>query len=226
MDRPSLETWLRQGLSLREIGARVGRDPTTVGYWVKKYGLTAVNRERAAPRGAPNREELAALVDAGLSHESIAAALDRSTSTVRHWLRRYGLATRRTARLRAGREARAAGLATARMVCRRHGETEFWLEGRGAYRCLRCRWEAVSRRRRKVKAILVEDAGGACRLCGYRTFVGALQFHHPDPKTKAFAVSRDGITHSLSRTQEEARKCVLLCANCHAEVEAGIATLA
>lgn len=35
-----------------------------------------------------------------------------------------------------------------------------------------------------------------------------------------------GLTKSLESLREEARKCVLLCANCHSEVEWGVATLA
>jgi hypothetical protein len=30
------------------------------------------------------------------------------------------------------------------------------------------------------------------------------------------------VTLGIARMREEARKCVLLCANCHAEVEAGL----
>jgi hypothetical protein len=33
------------------------------------------------------------------------------------------------------------------------------------------------------------------------------------------------VTRALAKAREEAAKCVLLCANCHAEVEAGIAQL-
>jgi hypothetical protein len=40
--------------------------------------------------------------------------------------------------------------------------TDFWLEGRGYYRCKRCRMERVSRRRIAIKAILVTEAGGRC----------------------------------------------------------------
>jgi transposase-like protein len=45
MDRASLEQLLDQGLSLAEIGRRFGLHEATVGYWVKKHGLRAVNRE-------------------------------------------------------------------------------------------------------------------------------------------------------------------------------------
>ena len=83
----------------------------------------------------------------------------------------------------------------------------------------------MSERRRRVKELLVAEAGGQCVTCGFKAYVGALQFHHRDPATKAFEVSRQGITRSLDRLRLEARKCVLLCANCHAMVEAGILAL-
>ena len=62
-------------------------------------------------------------------------------------------------------------------------------------------------------------------LCGYDRYIGALHFHHVDPSRKEFAVSGRGFTRSIAKMREEAAKCVLLCSNCHAEVEAGIATL-
>jgi len=34
-----------------------------------------------------------------------------------------------------------------------------------------------------------------------------------------------GVTRSLARAKAEAEKCVLLCANCHAEVESGVRSL-
>jgi hypothetical protein len=95
----------------------------------------------------------------------------------------------------------------------------------GGYRCARCNTQAVTERRRRVKEILVAEAGGRCVACGFDAYVGALQFHHIDPATKTFEVSRQGITRSLQRLRLEAQKCVLLCANCHAMVEAGLLTL-
>ena len=95
----------------------------------------------------------------------------------------------------------------------------------GYYRCLLCRAQAVARRRRAVKRILIEEAGGACRLCGYDRAPAALQFHHLDPAQKSFQLSRRGATIALDAARAEVAKCVLLCANCHAEVEAGVATV-
>jgi hypothetical protein len=89
---------------------------------------------------------------------------------------------------------------------------------------VRCRAEAVTRRRR-VKEILVAEAGGACRLCGYDRCPAVLQFHHLDPGQKRFALAARGVARSLASARVEAAKCVLLCANCHAEVESGLVDL-
>jgi hypothetical protein len=74
-----------------------------------------------------------------------------------------------------------------------------------------------------VKAILVAEAGGRCGICGYDRRIGALEFHHVDPRQKRLEISRDGVTRSLEAVRLEARKCLLVCSNCHAEVEAGVA---
>ncbi len=63
--------------------------------------------------------------------------------------------------------------------------------------------------------------GGRCAICGYARCERALEFHHVDPATKAFAIAFQGVTRSIERARAEAAKCVLLCSNCHAEVEAG-----
>jgi hypothetical protein len=80
------------------------------------------------------------------------------------------------------------------------------------------------RRRRTVKQILVEEAGGRCKLCGYDRCLAALEFHHADPSSKEFGVSRRG-ARSIDRLRAEVHKCVLLCSNCHAEVESGFSPI-
>jgi transposase len=221
MEAEILEDYLRRGLSLDRIAHLTGRHPSTVGYWVKRHGLSAVHRDRYAPKGGIERDTLARLVSEGLSTRKIAARLGLSQSTIRHWLRKHGL---RTSRARRGNSRGARGLDADRqvMTCPRHGVTEFWLEQRGIYRCLRCRSEAVARRRRKLKAILVHEAGARCSVCGYERYVGALQFHHRGDEVKEFELGSRGLTRSLDVLRREAAKCVLLCANCHAEVEGGI----
>ena len=214
---------------MEEIGRRVGRDPSTVSYWVQKHGLVAANRERHAARGGLSREDLAPLVEAGASIAEIAGAVQRSKATVRHWLRAHGLKTSgqegRPARTAAAAAAKAKGLATARCVCKRHGLTDFTLEGRGYYRCKKCRAERVVEHRRRAKATLVSEAGGRCALCGYDRSSVALEFHHRDPSAKSFGIAFGGMARGIENLRAEASKCVLLCSNCHAEVEAGLLTV-
>jgi transposase len=226
MDRDSLKAMLEQGLSLNEIGRRFDRHESTVGYWVRKHGLEAVNAGLRAPRGALSRARVESLAESGMSIAQIAVETERSRTTVRHWMRSYGIKTR-AQRDRPGSTARAKkeGRAILLRKCRTHGLTEFWLEGRGYYRCKRCRAERVSDRRRKIKQILISEAGGRCVLCGYERCVAALHFHHVDPATKSFHLSMQGVSRSLRAARAEMAKCVLLCANCHAEVEQGSAVL-
>jgi transposase len=222
MDRETLEAMLSEGLSLEQIGRRVGRHPSTVSYWLGKYGLEAVNRDKHAARGHIEREVLEKLVSAGLSIAQIARELDRGKASVRHWLKRYGLRTHTSRYRLLNAQARSDRLDVTSMFCRKHGVTDFKLRADGGYRCLQCRTDAVTRRRRYVKRLLIDDAGGACALCGYDRLPGALHFHHLDPGAKSFAISERGVARSIERARAEARKCVLLCSNCHAEVEAGL----
>jgi transposase len=228
MDRALLEEMLAEGLSLAAMGRRLERHESTVAYWLDRHGLRAVNGDRHAARGGLAREQLEPLVQRGLSIAQIAADLDRSKATVRHWLRQFGLKTWGSAERGSRAEsaaARDAGVSRATMACATHGETEFVRTQAGYYRCARCRSAAVSRRRRRLKQILVAEAGGACILCGYARCLAALEFHHLDREDKSFELSRHGVTRSLVRARAEAAKCVLLCSNCHAEVEAGIVLL-
>jgi transposase len=225
MDRDSLARWLEAGESVEKIAARVDRHPSTVAYWMKKFGLEAPNRAKHAARGGIERERLTELVEHGHSTAEIAALVNRSTATVRHWLRRYGLRTRPSDRISVRRRNRRHGKATVLLTCARHGETEFVLEGRGYYRCKLCRQERVAERRRRIKAILVAEAGGACCLCGYSRYVGALEFHHVDPRQKRLELSHKGLGLSIDTARAEARKCVLVCSNCHAELEGQVVSL-
>jgi transposase len=228
MDRSRLERMLGEGMSLAAIGRELGRHESTVAYWVAKHGLSAGGSKRFAARGGLGREDLAALVAKGLSIAQIASEVDRSKATVRHWLLRYKLQT--SGQVGRGGEqstgaARAAGKEIIIRTCTTHGSTEFLLEGRGYYRCRRCRAQRVSERRRKVKAILITEAGGCCRLCGYDRCPAALHFHHVHPATKSFHLSMQGVGRSIAAARAEMAKCILLCANCHAEVEQGLVRL-
>jgi transposase len=96
MERRFLEQQLEAGRSLEEIGAAVGKHPSTVGYWLKKHGLAAVNSERFSPRGGIGRERMEALVERGMTTRAIARECSVSYSTARYWLKRHGFTTARS----------------------------------------------------------------------------------------------------------------------------------
>ena len=71
----------------------------------------------------------------------------------------------------------------------------------------------------RTKRKLVLMYGGKCVRCGYnKDYPGAYHFHHREPNTKEFELS--SISHGFDACLEEAKKCDLLCANCHSEVHA------
>jgi 5-methylcytosine-specific restriction endonuclease McrA len=82
--------------------------------------------------------------------------------------------------------------------------------------------KAVAKRRRKIKELSIEYKGGKCQTCGYNKCAAALELHHLDAKEKSFGVAEKGYTRSWEKVKAELDKCILLCANCHREVSAGI----
>jgi len=174
-----------------------------------------------APKGALERPVLEAMVAEEMPVRGMGRRLGRSPNTIRYWLNKYGLPVPNG---RGGRprlhDAGGSEPATIESRCRTHGLTVFGRRSDGYYRCRKCGVEAVTRRRRAVRQVLVEEAGGACVLCGYDRPSG-LEFHHLDPARKEFGLSARGVTRSLAALRAEAAKCILVCSNCHAEVESG-----
>jgi len=108
MEKGFLEERLAKGLSLEAIGREVGKHPSAVSYWLKKHGLTAVGSSRFSPRGGVKRAFLETAVRDGLTLREMADLVGRDISTVRYWLKRYGLKATGGARRR-GEGSEAAG---------------------------------------------------------------------------------------------------------------------
>lgn len=225
MEKEFLEECLARGMSLPQIGELANRPAGTVGYWVAKHGLIANGREKFSPsrRQAVARESLEPLVMEGMTVSRIADELGVGVNCVRYWIDKYGLPQPIEVRRTLRSYAMQSGDTSSVRDCDRHGRTDFVRDARGTWRCRRCRGERVAERRRRVKQILVVEAGGECCLCGYNRSAAALHFHHVDPGAKRFTISNGGYSIGIDRARAEASKCVLLCANCHAEVEAGVA---
>jgi hypothetical protein len=85
---------------------------------------------------------------------------------------------------------------------------------------------------KRRKRAWVSYKGNRCLRCGYDRCIQALVFHHIDPALKRFSLS-SGTDSALDSSKgiigatteeiyEELDKSVLLCANCHAELHAGL----
>jgi hypothetical protein len=110
-------------------------------------------------------------------------------------------------------------------MCKHHGLVE-WHRYRDArrghrWRCKRCVADAVTRRHQKLRTLLVAEGGGCCAVCGYDACIVNLHFHHVDATAKSFSMSMArGKSEAAYRAEME--KCVLVCANCHGEIETGV----
>ncbi|MDI1252156.1 hypothetical protein [Thermomonas sp.] len=69
------------------------------------------------------------------------------------------------------------------------------------------------------KLQLVDEVGGRCVKCGYDRNLAALAWHHIDPRTKRFQLDLRSLSNRGERDiRIELEKCMLVCANCHAEI--------
>lgn len=85
---------------------------------------------------------------------------------------------------------------------------------------------AVKKWRIEMKNKIVFAAGGKCQICSYDKCGNALEFHHIDPSSKEFPITRlTDRPRTISKYADELKKCILLCSNCHREVHAGITIL-
>ena len=84
--------------------------------------------------------------------------------------------------------------------------------------CSSCR---VSESRRNKKTELIDYKGGKCVICNYDKCQQVLQFHHKNPNEKEFALA-NASTLDLEKLKIEVDKCILVCANCHGEIHAGL----
>ena len=84
-----------------------------------------------------------------------------------------------------------------------------------------------SKRRRREHALKYEEykKSLSCKICGESESV-CLDFHHLDGNEKDYTIgSRKYSSGNFQSTIKEIEKCVVLCANCHRKLHAGLVTL-
>lgn len=157
----------------------------------------------------------------GESINKIAKKLKVSTSSVSRWVKDIKLDKKQQNKLksRTGPVGRTNSNISKK---RKEMSEEEWLEyQQKRLRQKTLRWrqnnpEKYVNRDIEVKAELVKYKGGKCEICSYDKCIGAMQFHHKDPKEKEFTIGRHH--RSLDKMKKEADKCMLLCSRCHDEI--------
>lgn len=86
--------------------------------------------------------------------------------------------------------------------------------------CKQCDGQRATRYGQDSKVRAVEYLGGSCCICGYDRSLRSLTFHHVDPTSKGFAIA-DFKCRKWETVRAELDKCILVCANCHGEIEEG-----
>ncbi len=79
-----------------------------------------------------------------------------------------------------------------------------------------------------IKKELVKYKGGKCERCGYNKSLYALHFHHVNPNEKDFSLSeyfKKSSKIDMDLFKKEIDKCILVCANCHAEIHEELNTI-
>ncbi len=160
------------------------------------------------------KDKLIELRRKGMSIRHIANELGLSYTTVRYWMRSYEMdCTRMDQRTRRGPSCRVCGETRPEMFYKKP-QTE----------CKRCFQRRRAQQNQRNRAIVVRTMGGRCAICGYSRCEAALEFQHRDSSGKD-PKYRTTKNSSVEVMLAEARKCVLVCANCHRELHSGIVSL-
>lgn len=83
--------------------------------------------------------------------------------------------------------------------------------------CGECKQKHIRKKYRDKKEKAVQMLGGKCSQCGYNKNNAALDFHHVNPEEKE--TTWYGMrSKEWEFIEQELKKCILLCSNCHREL--------
>lgn len=82
--------------------------------------------------------------------------------------------------------------------------------------------EYLLKHQHTAKDRIIQTMGGCCQICGYNKCVQALDLHHINPEEKDRVISGNLLNNAWTKVCNELKKCILVCANCHREIHAGL----
>lgn len=187
-----------------------------------------------------NKELLENYINKGLSTYKITKESGKSQTTVRYWLKKYGLKSLLKSFKNGGKYQASSG-PTSHIIeadgsihkmcpkCKTKkplDKSNFYMTASGKVHswCKPCNNKISHEKQKQMKINAVNLKGGACQICGYCKYVGSLDFHHLDPSKKEYSISKLR-TYSLENLKIELAKCICVCSNCHGEIHAGLIEL-
>ena len=166
------------------------------------------------------KEKLLEFVSDGKSFNTISKETGKSLTTIRYWAKKYGIKSKFKTFLES--EPKEYGDYKFCPRCKKQCPIDNFYQRRGkphgGVYCKSCTSEQSLERMQNLKRQMVKYKGGECVRCGYKKYIGALEFHHLDPSKKDFNPSSLKRYKFDERIKEELDKCILVCANCHREI--------
>lgn len=84
------------------------------------------------------------------------------------------------------------------------------------YKTHKARYDCYAKNRQRIRNEFLAKWRKPCQKCGEQRLY-LIQFHHIDPATKEFDISTGFANRKVEICEEEVKKCVCLCSNCHDE---------
>ena len=163
-----------------------------------------------------DKQLLIELIEKGLSQREIGKEIGKCQTTVKHWLKKYGLKTNKLSNTKI--------VLSSEKNCKICGKlkpvSEFYhrlnRNTPNSY-CKKCHNTYHTKRLANVKLKMIEYKGNECVDCGLhidKTHYSVFDFHHINPNEKDLNFKRIKFK-SWDKIVYELDKCILLCANCH-----------
>ena len=154
------------------------------------------------------------LINENFSQYEIAERTNKSQTTVRWWLKKYGLRTNINLKNKGGLAGKPKGAFCYCKKCGVSSPEKFYITKQRA-RCITCHTASNAKRYKRNKQKAVDYKGGKCCICGYNKCLASLDFHHVKDKDPKWETMRGW---SFDNIKSELDKCILVCRNCHGEI--------
>ena len=170
------------------------------------------------------KEDIENMINDGKSLNQISRETGKSLTTVRYWVKKHRISFETKSFSEQG--VKDYGEFRYCPRCKSDCPIDQFYNRRGkknsSVYCKKCTTDQVVERTKKLKQKMVEYKGGCCEICGYDKYIGALDFHHINPKEKDFSIAKVRQYNFDEVIKEELDKCMLVCSNCHREIHGGL----